>query len=69
MNRRGRPPRDDGEVKNKQYRLRLSDSEESILDELSTEYGMPKAEILRRGLRMQHPKANTSQTIWTIRPI
>ena len=28
--------------------------EESILDELSTEYGMPKAEILRRGLRMQH---------------
>lgn len=38
----------------KQYRLRLSDSEESILDELSTEYGMPKAEILRRGLRMQH---------------
>lgn len=50
MNRRGRPPRDDGEVKNKQYRLRLSDGEESILDELSTEYGMPKAEILRRGL-------------------
>lgn len=32
----------------------LSDGEESILDELSTEYGMPKAEILRRGLRMQH---------------
>ena len=50
MNKRGRPPRDDGEVKNKQYRLRLSDCEESILDELSTEYGMPKAEILRRGL-------------------
>lgn len=39
VDKRGRPPRDDGEVKNKQYRLRLSDS---------------KAEILRRGLRMQH---------------
>lgn len=54
VDKRGRPPRDDGEVKNKQYRLRLSDGEETILDELSTEYGMPKAEILRRGLRMQH---------------
>ena len=53
VDKRGRPPRDDGEVKNKQYRLRLSDSEESILDELSTEYGMPKAEILRRGLKKE----------------
>ena len=54
VDKRGRPPRDDGEVKNKQYTLRLPASEESILDELSTEYGMPKAEILRRGLRIQH---------------
>lgn len=62
VNKRGRPPRDDEEVKNKQYRLRLSYGEESILDELSTEYGMPKAEILRRGLRIQH---NLLSTYWT----
>jgi len=53
MKKRGRPIRDDGGRKDLQYRLRLSVEEKSILDRLSTEYGLSEAEILRRGLRMQ----------------
>lgn len=53
MKKRGRPIRDDSGRKDLQYRLRLSVEEKSILDRLSTEYGLSEAEILRRGLRMQ----------------
>lgn len=53
MKKRGRPIRDDGGRKDLQYRLCLSVEEKSILDRLSTEYGLSEAEILRRGLRMQ----------------
>jgi hypothetical protein len=54
MNRRGRPPRDDEGKKSARYMLRLSEDEEDILENLSYEYGLSKAEILRRGLRMQN---------------
>ena len=40
MKKRGRPIRDDGGRKDLQYRLRLSVEEKSILDRLSTEYGL-----------------------------
>ena len=35
MNRLGRPPKQDGNVKNGQYRLRLSDEEAGMLDYIS----------------------------------
>jgi predicted DNA-binding protein len=54
MNKRGRPRKIDGEQKDRQYRLRLSEEEECNLEKLSYEYGISKAEILRRGLRMQY---------------
>ncbi len=53
MNKRGRPPKCDGEEKICQYRLRMSKDEAAVLDNLSREFGLNKAEILRRGLRLQ----------------
>ena len=48
---RGRPARNDGSTKNLQYRLRLSTDEMYMLDKLSYQLGMSKADILRKGLR------------------
>jgi hypothetical protein len=54
MNKHGRHTRNDGEQKDRQYRLRLSEKEDKILRKLSSEYGLNKAEILRRGLKIQY---------------
>jgi hypothetical protein len=54
MNKRGRPVRDDEGKKSSRYMLRLSEEEDKILAELAYEYGLSRAEILRRGLRMQN---------------
>lgn len=40
------------QLKQHQYRLRISDEELDMLDEISTNTGMTKADILRKGLRM-----------------
>lgn len=54
MNRLGRPPKQDGSVKNGQYRLRLSDEEAGMLDYISGKTGESKADILRNALKMQY---------------
>ena len=51
LKRRGTPARNDGSTKNLQYRLRLSTDEMYMLDKLSYQLGMSKADILRKGLR------------------
>lgn len=52
MNGRGRPKKDN--AKTGQYRIRLSQDEEAKLARISEETGVSKADILRKGLKMQY---------------
>ena len=49
MKRRGRPEKKN--ARNKQYRLRINAEEEQMLDDLAFDIGLPKSEILRKGIK------------------
>lgn len=51
LKRRGRPKKSGGAVRSCQYRVRLTTDEMYMLDKLSYQLGMSKADILRKGLR------------------
>lgn len=46
----GRPLKED--AKRGQYRIRLSEEEENLLERMAEELGMTKADTLRQGLRL-----------------
>lgn len=48
--KRGRPLKED--AKRGQYRIRLSEEEENLLERMAEELGMTKADTLRQGLRL-----------------
>lgn len=52
MNKRGRPCNKDS--RDNQYRLRMSDEEVEMLNDLSAKMHKTKAEILREALKMYH---------------
>ena len=52
MNKRGRPCNKDS--RDNQYRLRMSDEEVEMLNNLSVKTCKTKAEILREALKMYH---------------
>ena len=42
------------DVKKGQYRLRMSSTDERMLNELEKDLGLTKAEILRKGIKIQY---------------
>jgi predicted DNA-binding protein len=51
---RGRPKKDVEMTKNNSFKLRLSDKELDILDEMAEYLGVNKAEIVRRAIGIYH---------------
>lgn len=51
---RGRSKKDDN--RSQQYRVRLNDTEDAMLDHVSRFTGLPKSEIFRRALKDYYSK-------------
>lgn len=61
MKRRGRPEKKN--ARNKQYRLRINDEEERMLNYLAFNAGLPKSEILRKGIKCLYNMQNSRISI------
>lgn len=57
----GRPPKDDS--RDKQYRIRLNDVEDDMLDFCSTETGEAKSEIFRKALKSYYENAKLIKNV------
>lgn len=56
---RGRPKKDDS--RSQQYRVRLNDTEDAMLDHVSRSTGLPKSEIFRRAIKDYYSKVQLSE--------
>jgi hypothetical protein len=54
VNKRGRPKKDSDATKNNSFKLRLSDKDLDILEEMAEYLDVNKAEIVRRAIGIYH---------------
>lgn len=59
MAKRGRPQKEDS--KRGQYRLRTSEKDEALLDEICRLTGQTKAEVIRDGIRIMYAYMKTKE--------
>ena len=52
IKKRGRPPKE--KSRNCCYKIRMTEDEMAVLDNISRKTGKNKSDILREGLQMQH---------------